>query len=84
MIYGKHVKRWRRMSNIGTYFEIPVTDLNRSIDFYSFVFGHEFLKDVIHNCEMAFFPFEEGAGITGALGKGEIYKPFITSPLIEL
>lgn len=72
------------MSNIGAYFEIPVIDLNRAIDFYSFVFDCEFSKDVIHNCEMAFFPLEEGVGITGALAKGEIYKPSITGTLIYL
>lgn len=72
------------MSNIGTYFEIPVTDMDRAIDFYSFVFECEFSKDTIHDCEMAFFPFEEGEGITGALAKGDIYKPSIEGSLIYL
>jgi predicted enzyme related to lactoylglutathione lyase len=72
------------MSNIGTYFEIPVVDIDRAIDFYSFVFECEFIKDIIHDCEMAFFPFTEGAGITGALAKGKIYKPSIEGSLIYL
>jgi hypothetical protein len=72
------------MSNIGTYFEIPVTDMDRAINFYSFVFGCEFSKDTIHDCEMAFFPFKEGAGITGALAKGEIYKPSLEGSLVYL
>ncbi len=72
------------MSNIGKYFEIPVTNIDRAIDFYSFVFDCEFSKDIIHDCEMAFFPFKEGEGITGALAKGEVYKPSIEGSLIYL
>ena len=72
------------MINIGTYFEIPVTNMDRAVDFYSFVFGCEFSKDTIHDCEMAFFPFNEGAGITGALAKGEVYKPSLEGSLIYL
>ena len=72
------------MSNLGTYFEIPVTDMDRAIDFYSSIFNCEFEKDIIHDCEMAFFPFAKGEGITGALAKGEIYKPSIEGSLIYL
>jgi hypothetical protein len=69
---------------MGTYFEIPVNDLERAIKFYSFVFGCDFSKDVVHGNEMAFFPFENGSGITGALAKGETYKPTISGTLIYL
>ncbi|MFZ4715438.1 MAG: VOC family protein [Bacteriovoracaceae bacterium] len=73
------------MQNIGTYFEIPVNDLERAIKFYSYVFDCDFSKDVIHGNEMAFFAFDDkGPGITGALVKGEIYKPSISGTLIYL
>ena len=73
------------MSNLGTYFEIPVNDMDRAIEFYSHVFNVEFTKEVIHGCEMAFFPFtEEGQGISGSLAKGEIYKPSFEGSLIYL
>ena len=73
------------MSNIGTYFEIPVSDMDRAIDFYSHVFDCNFSKDTIHGCEMAFFPFnEDKPGVTGALAKGDIYKPSIEGSLIYL
>jgi predicted enzyme related to lactoylglutathione lyase len=72
------------MQNIGTYFEIPVNDLERAMKFYSHVFGCGFSKDVIHGNEMAFFPFNEGSGITGALAKGDIYKPSTSGTLIYL
>jgi uncharacterized protein len=65
------------------YFEIPVTDIDRAIKFYSAVFSFEFEKDTIDKNEMALFPFvEEGSGISGALAKGEIYKPTKNGTLI--
>ena len=72
------------MSNLGTYFEIPVNDMERAINFYSKVFDVEFSKETIHGCEMAFIPYSEGEGISGSLAKGEIYKPSIEGSLIYL
>jgi predicted enzyme related to lactoylglutathione lyase len=72
------------MSNLGTYFEIPVNNMERAIKFYSFVFKVDFVKETIHECEMAFFPYSDGEGISGALAKGEIYKPTIDGSLIYL
>lgn len=58
------------------YFEIPVNDLQRAQDFYRRVFGFTFEKEVIDNYDMALFPFDAGnIGITGALAKGDVYKP---------
>ncbi len=71
--------------NIGTYFEIPVSDLERAIKFYSSVFGCEFTRDNVHGNEMALFSFNgNAAGITGALAKGETYKPSTSGSLIYL
>lgn len=65
------------------YFEIPVTDMERAIRFYTAVFGFTFEKDVIDNNDMAFFPFSvNGRGISGALAKGEIYRPTVDGILI--
>ncbi len=65
-----------KKSNPVVYFEIPVTDINRAIKFYKAVFHYDFDKENIDNNEMALFHFEEGnSGISGALAKGEIYKP---------
>ncbi len=73
------------MNNIGTYFEIPVNDMERAINFYSFIFDCELSRDNIHGNEMAFFPFtNEVSGITGALAQGETYKPSINGTLIYL
>ena len=63
-------------SNPVIYFEIPVNDMDRAIKFYKTVFGFDFGKDTIDNYEMALFPFTDGnSGISGALAKGDIYKP---------
>ena len=63
-------------SNPVVYFEIPVTDIDRAIKFYKAVFSFDFEKKNIDNNEMALFPFvDENSGISGALAKGEIYKP---------
>lgn len=73
------------MNNPATYFEIPVDDLNRAMTFYSRVFDCDFVQDSIHGNDMAFFPWESGAsGITGALAKGETYKPSMSGSLIYL
>jgi len=58
------------------YFEIPVTDLNRAVQFYTNVFNFTFENEIMDSYEMAFFPFKlENTGITGALAKGDVYKP---------
>jgi uncharacterized protein len=65
-----------KKSNPVVYFEIPVNDMDRAINFYSKVFNFDFEKESIDNNEMALFPFlDKSSGISGALAKGEIYKP---------
>lgn len=65
-----------KKSNPVVYFEIPVNNIDRAIKFYKAVFNVNFDKDNIDNNEMALFPFDDNnSGISGALVKGEIYKP---------
>nr|WP_121272832.1 VOC family protein [Pedobacter schmidteae] len=65
------------------YFEIPVNDLDRAMNFYQLVFGFEFEQDIIEDNEMAFFSLDGGDnGMSGALAKGEIYKPTNNGVLI--
>lgn len=65
-----------KKSNPVVYFEIPVTDIDRASKFYNAVFDFDFDKENIDNNEMALFPFTDAnSGISGALAKGEIYKP---------
>lgn len=73
----------KKNSNPVVYFEIPVTDMDRAIKFYTAIFNFDFEKDIIDHNEMALFPFTiTDSGISGALAKGEIYKPTINGTLI--
>ena len=64
------------MSPTVYYFEIPVTDLERAITFYSMVFGCEFDRVDVDGNQMANFPPLEGvSGASGALAKGDSYIP---------
>ena len=59
-----------------SYFEIPVSDLERAIDFYQRVFGFALERTVIDGHPMALFPNAASEGtITGALAHGESYVP---------
>ncbi len=72
----KNDKQLETSFNPVVYFEIPVTDIDRAIKFYKSVFQFDFEKQVIDHNEMALFPFTDAhTGISGALAKGEIYKP---------
>jgi predicted enzyme related to lactoylglutathione lyase len=58
------------------YFEIPVTDLDRAMKFYTQVFGFSLERDTVDGIELAWLPYDPQApGATGALAKGEIYVP---------
>ena len=72
-------------NNIGSYFEIPVTDMERAISFYQTLLGIELEQGSIDEYEMAFFPYENnGVGISGALVKGDVYKPSIDGVFLYL
>ena len=72
-------------ANIGTYSEIPVVDMDRAIYFYESLLETELERGTIHGYEMAFFPFESnGVGISGALAKGDVYKPSIDGAFLYL
>ena len=73
------------IANAGAYFEIPVLDLERAMQFYQKVFQVDFQKMTVDGYEMALFPFQENCpGITGALAKGDVYQPSKEGTLIYL
>ena len=72
-------------ANIGAYFEIPVVDMERAINFYESLLETELERGTIHEYEMAFFPYEHnGVGISGALANGDVYKPSIDGIFLYL
>lgn len=71
------------MTNPVHHFEIPVTDLDRAIQFYEGVFGYRLNRRTIDGHEMAFFSRSDGKpGASGALARGEVYVPSNTGPII--
>ena len=71
--------------NPAVYFEIPVTDLDRAVEFYTAVLGVPFHRTVIDHYEMALFPFDEQLpGISGALCKGDVYRPTLEGVILYL
>lgn len=72
-----------QFSNSAVYFEIPVLEMNRAVQFYQGVFRCALETTTIDSNEMALFPpIGGGKGITGALAKGEVYKPTVDGVVI--
>lgn len=58
------------------HFEIPVTDMDRAVAFYQDVLGLELRRQTVDGYEMAFFPRDDRRpGASGALAKGDVYRP---------
>ena len=67
-----------------TYFEIPVTDLDRAQRFYADVLGCSLEREEIDGYAMAVFPDSEGAAANGALACGDVYVPTKQGSLVYL
>lgn len=66
-----------------TYFEIPVTDMDRAVEFYTSVFGVSLTREIVDGYDMALFPpAEDGCGASGALAKGDVYVPSKTGAIL--
>jgi predicted enzyme related to lactoylglutathione lyase len=66
----------KNMANPVFYFEIPVHHMERAIAFYEKTLDIDFERQTIDGNDMALFPFHPGSeGATGALAKGDSYKP---------
>ena len=64
------------MDHVFNWIEIPVSDMNRAIKFYSDIFGYDEMSTMnMGGAEMAFFPMKTQEGVGGALVYGEGYKP---------
>ncbi len=71
------------MQNPVYHFEIPVTDMDRAIQFYEGVLGYKLTRQQVDGYEMAFFPRADGKpGASGALAKGDVYVPSKTGAII--
>jgi predicted enzyme related to lactoylglutathione lyase len=71
------------MKNIITWFEIPVTDMERAKTFYTAVMETGFKDDEMNGFKMAIFDHEEPA-VSGMLIQAEGYEPSKTGAVIYL
>ncbi len=71
------------MKNIVTWFEIPVTDMQRAKAFYGAVMETGFKDDEMDGFQMAIFDHEDPA-VGGMLVQAEGYEPTKTGAVIYL
>ncbi|MFZ0390752.1 MAG: VOC family protein [Calditrichia bacterium] len=71
------------MDHIINWFEIPVTDFERAIKFYSRILDVELERQNMGGYDMAFFPWGD-KNVSGALVAGEGYKPSQEGTLVYL
>lgn len=65
------------------YFEIPVSDMERAMAFYSSVLGLTLTRETVDGYDMALFAGpEDGNGAFGALAKGDVYVPSKSGPIL--
>ena len=77
-------------TNIITWFEIPVTDIDRAQKFYETILDIEMVKRTDGEDEAAFFPFDPNViqatsgRVTGILSKSERNKPSSNGTVIYI
>lgn len=72
------------MANVLNWFEIPVSNMERAVKFYTEVMGYDSMYQMnMGGYDMAFFPME-GEGVGGALVKGEGCIPNANGSVIYL
>ena len=73
------------MNNTVVWFEIPVKDLQRAMNFYSKVMGIKMAPMEMGPLKMAFFPYEQGTNaVSGALVESKEYTPSTKGTLVYL
>jgi uncharacterized protein len=70
-------------SNVVGWFEIPVSDMDRAINFYETVFDFKLQREKLGELDMAWFPFGDLPGAPGSLVHNkQNYKPSSDGVLI--
>jgi predicted enzyme related to lactoylglutathione lyase len=62
------------MENLINWFEIPATDFERAVKFYKGILEIEIQETEMFGTKMGFLP-SDGKNISGAIVKGDDYKP---------
>ena len=71
------------MKNAINWFEIPVSDFERSVKFYNSILQAEMYIMPMGGCQMGFFPCDMGS-VGGALVYGNGYKPSEEGTMVYL
>jgi len=71
------------MNHVATWFEIPVTNMERAKNFYQQVMETSFKDDEMNGYQMAIFAADDQA-VSGMLMLGEHYEPRQTGAVIYL
>lgn len=71
------------MKNAINWFEIPATDFDRAVKFYSAILDTELYTTQMGGYNMAFLPMEE-KGVGGAIVSGDGCEPSQTGTLVYL
>lgn len=66
------------------WFEIPATDFDRAVRFYSHIYAFDMPTIDKGHLKMGFFQHEPGVGIGGAVVSGEGYSPAVDGSRIYL
>jgi predicted enzyme related to lactoylglutathione lyase len=84
------LKKIDEQTNVLTWFEIPVTDLDRAKKFYETILDIEMVKRADGNDEAVFFPFNPNiiqatsGRVTGVLSKTERNSPSINGTVVYI
>lgn len=66
------------------WFEIPATDFDRAVKFYSQIYNFEMPTRDMGHIKMGFFQHEQGSGIGGSVVSGDGYIPSVDGAKIYL
>jgi predicted enzyme related to lactoylglutathione lyase len=71
------------MKNAINWFEIPVTDMPRAIDFYQNMLQVQLKQETMDGIEMAIFPYDD-KNVSGCLVKADFLQPGDCGSLVYL
>ncbi|MGE5453038.1 MAG: VOC family protein [Acidobacteriota bacterium] len=66
------------------WFEIPVSDMDRSVAFYEHILGVSLRREVISGMTLAVFPASEDGGVKGCLMAVDKVAPHVDGVLLYL
>jgi predicted enzyme related to lactoylglutathione lyase len=67
-----------------TWFEIPVTNMDRAVRFYEAILARSLRREVFGGIETAIFPYAQQEGVGGSLVRNPQLSPGSTGTLVYL